>query len=122
MKKVLVIASLFLLLSILVPGNSHAQLEGCGIDTAIGCIPIGGGSDFAGFILRWAIGIGGGMAFLLILIAGFQIITSSGNLERLQAGRELLTSAIAGLILLIFSVFILEVVGVDILRLPGFGQ
>jgi len=92
------------------------------IDTAIGCIPIGNTNEFIGFILRWAIGIGGGIAFLLIVFAGLQIMTSAGNPERLQAGRELLTSAIAGLILLVFSVFILRIIGVDILKLPGFGR
>jgi len=92
-----------------------------GINTAIGCIPIGDTNEFIGFFLRWAIGIGGGIAFLLILFAGFQIMTCSGNPERLKAGQELLTSAIAGLILLIFSVFILKLIGVNILRLPGFG-
>jgi len=85
------------------------------INTAIGCIPIGNTNEFIGFILRWAIGIGGGIAFLLIIFAGFQIMTSAGNPERLQAGRELLTSAIAGLILLIFSVFLLRIIGVNIL-------
>ena len=90
-----------------------------GIDTAIGCIPIGNTNDFLGFFLGWAIGIGGGIAFLLIVLAGFQISTSSGNPERLKAGQELLTSAVAGLIMLIFSVFILRVIGVDILKLPG---
>lgn len=91
------------------------------INTAIGCIPIENPDEFIGFILSWAIGIGGGIAFLLILFAGFQIMTSSGNPERLKAGQELMTSAIAGLVLLIFSVFILEVIGVNILGLPGFG-
>jgi hypothetical protein len=38
----------------------------------------------------------------------------------LQAGKELLTAAIAGIIMLIFSIFLLELVGVRILRLPGF--
>lgn len=85
------------------------------IDTAIGCIPFGDTDEFIGFILRWAIGIGGGIAFLLIIFAGFQIMTSTGNPERLKAGQELLTSAIAGLILLIFSVFILRIIGVNIL-------
>jgi hypothetical protein len=89
-----------------------------GINTAIGCIPISDTNAFIGFILRWAIGIGGGIAFLLILYAGFMIMSSSGNPERLKAGQELLTSAIAGLIMLIFSVFILRVIGVDILGLP----
>ena len=97
---------------------SEGPLEGCegeAINTAIGCIPVGDTNEFISFILRWAIGIGGGIAFLLIVFAGFQIMTSAGNPERLQAGRELLTSAIAGLILLIFSVFILRIIGVNIL-------
>ena len=95
-----------------------------GISTAIGCIPVlgaNGTTDFLTFILRWAVGIGGGIAFLLILYAGFMIMTSSGNPERLKAGQELLTSAISGLILLIFSVFILKFIGVDILGLGAFG-
>ncbi len=92
--------------------------DGQSIDTAIGCIPISDTNAFIGFILRWAIGIGGGIAFLLIVYAGFMIMSSSGNPERLKAGQELLTSAIAGLIMLIFSVFILRVIGVDILGLP----
>lgn len=89
--------------------------DGKSIDTAIGCIPIQNTNEFIEFILRWAIGIGGGIAFLLIVFAGFQIMTSAGNPERLKAGQELLTSAIAGLILLIFSVFILRIIGVNIL-------
>ena len=92
-----------------------------GINTAIGCIPINDSSALIGFILRWAIGIGGGIAFILILVAGFQIMTSRGDPQRLQAGKELLTSAIAGLLLIIFSVFILQLIGVNILHIPGFG-
>lgn len=89
--------------------------DGTGINTAIGCIPITDTNLFIGFILRWAIGVGGGIAFLLIVYAAFMIMTSQGNPERLKAGQELLTSAIAGLIMLIFSVFILNLIGVNIL-------
>lgn len=91
------------------------------INTAIGCIPFGSKEAFLGFILKWAVGIGGGIAFLLIIYAGFMIMTSAGNPERLKAGQELLTSAISGLILLIFSVIILKIIGVDILGLDKFG-
>lgn len=105
----------------LLPGNVNAQLCGAGIDTAIGCIPIGSGQEFTEFILKWALGIAGGVAFLLILYSGFMIMTSTGDPKKLQAGRELLTAAISGLVLLIFSVFILRLIGVDILGLPGFG-
>ncbi len=89
------------------------------IDTAIGCIPIDDQSVLIGFILRWAIGIGGGIAFLLILVAGFQIMTSRGDPNRLKSGQELMTSAISGLLLLIFSLVILRIIGVDILNIAG---
>jgi hypothetical protein len=95
-----------------------------GISTAIGCVPVlgsNGQTDFLSFVLKWAVGIGGGIAFLLILYGGFMVMSSGGNPERLKAGQELLTSAISGLILLIFSVFILKFIGVDILKLCNFG-
>lgn len=101
--------------------NPTVGCSGEAINTAIGCIPVGDTNLFIGFILRWAIGVGGGIAFLLVLYAGFMIMSSSGNPDRLKAGQELMTSAIAGIIMLIFSVFILQVIGVDILKIPGFG-
>ena len=102
------------------PTESNIYCQGgTSLRTAIGCIPINDQTAFIGWILGWSIGIGGGIAFLLILYAGFQITTSQGDPKKLQAGQELLTSAISGLILLIFSVFILRVIGVDILKIPG---
>lgn len=86
--------------------------------TAIGCFPIGDAQSSLIFIFRWALGIGSGVAFLLIILASFQITSSSGNPEKIQAGKELLTSAIAGLIMLIFSYYILKVIGVDLFKLP----
>lgn len=98
--------------------SSDVLCEGNGIKTAIGCIPVLGdssGKEFMTFVLRWAVGVGGGIAFLLILYAGFMTMTSAGNPERLKAGQELLTSAISGLILLILSVFVLNFIGINIL-------
>ena len=89
------------------------------INTAIGCIPVGDTQRFAGWFLGWAIGISGGIALLLIVFSGFQIMTTSGDPQKLQSGRELLTAAISGLILIIFSVFLLRLIGVQILNLPG---
>ncbi len=94
---------------------------GTKVNTAIGCVPVLDNNLFMSFLLKWAVGIGGGIAFLLIVYAGFMIMTSAGNPERLKAGQELLTSAISGLILLIFSVVILKIIGVDILGLDKFG-
>ena len=103
----------------LTPTCNYGSGTNNGINTAVGCVPFGDTNDFVSFVLRWAIGIGGGIAFLLILYSGFMIMTSQGNPDRLKAGQELLTSALAGLIMLIFSVFILKIIGVDILQLPG---
>jgi len=107
--------------SIVLPQKVFAQSILCnstGINTAIGCINVLGdntGAGFASFLLKWAIGVGSGIAFLLILYSGFMIMTSAGNPERLKAGQELLTSAISGILLLIFSIFILNLIGVKIL-------
>lgn len=89
------------------------------INSAIGCIPFVDTNKLAEFFLKWGIGIGSGIAFLLIVYAGFMIMTSAANPQRLKAGQELLTAAITGLIMLIFSVFILRAIGVDILKVPG---
>lgn len=100
----------------------NALCEDVGIKTALGCIPVlSSTDDFLGVVLKFAVGIGGGIAFALMLYAGFMIMTASGNPERIKAGQELLTSAVAGLILLVFSVFILRFIGVDILGLNQFG-
>lgn len=91
------------------------------IKTAIGCIDVTNTNSLAGFILRWGIGIIGGIAFVLIIIASIMITTSTGDPKRLQSGKELLTAAIAGVLFLIFSVFILRLIGLNIFLIPIFG-
>ena len=108
-----------LLGSLLAPQLVFAQSITCaggkGINTAIGCINFSSETELSTFILGWAIGIAGGVAFLLIIVAGFLYTTSAGDPKKVQAAKELLGAAIAGLILLIFSAFILRVIGVNIL-------
>lgn len=87
--------------------------------TAIGCIPIGNGTEFTGFVLQWSIGIAGGIALLLIVYAGIQILTAAGDPKKVQSGKELLTAAIAGILFLILSVYIIRLFGVEILQIPG---
>lgn len=89
-----------------------------GIWTAVGCIPANP-QDFVARLLQVAIGIAGGIAFLMIMYGGLTMMLSSGNPEKLNGGKEIITSAIAGLLLIIFSVVILKIIGVDILGIPG---
>lgn len=95
---------------------------GTGAWTAIGCIQTG---DDPGSFLKTLLGLGmglaGGIAFLLILFGGLQIMTSAGNPEQLNSGRELVSAAVTGLILIIFSIFLLSFIGVKIIGIPGFG-
>ena len=110
-------------------GTSRGQtVTGCtdsadnpAIATAIGCIHTNP-AEFTKDVLKFVIGISGGLAFLMMLLGAFQMLTSAGNPETLQAGRERLTSAIIGLLLIIFSVLLLQIIGVGILNLPGFGK
>lgn len=100
---------------------------GCGgetkpaIKTAIGCIHTNPG-DLIADVLKFALGIGGGLAFLMMILGAFQMLTSAGNPDTLQAGRERLTSAVIGLLIVIFAVLLLQIIGFDILNLPGFGR
>lgn len=101
-------------------GCSECMNQESGVWTAIGCIqttPEGLINTF----LPFGIGIAGGIAFLLILFGALQVMTSAGNPEKLHAGGELITAAISGLLLIIFSIFILQLIGVKILVIPKFG-
>lgn len=64
--------------------------------------------------------ISGGIALLLIIRASYMLMVSRGDPEKVAEAREILTSAIVGLLFIIFSVVILQVIGVDILKIPGF--
>jgi len=93
-----------------------------GIMTALGCIPTKDTAQFVGWLLGSAIKIAGGIAFLLIIFGAIKILTSAGNPENVKAGQELITSAIMGLLFIIFSLFLLELIGVKILNIPGFSK
>lgn len=67
------------------------------------------------------IGIAGGTAFLFFLYGSVMVLTSSGDPQKLKDGRETITSSLIGIFLIVFSIFLLRVVGYDILRIPGFG-
>lgn len=87
---------------------------GNGIMTAIGCIRTNP-ADFVTDLIRFVIGISGGFSFLLMLMGAFQMITSNGNPDSLQNGRSRLTSAIIGLLFVIFATLLMQIIGVDIL-------
>ena len=49
-------------------------------------------------------------------------MTSQGDPEKVKNARDQLTAAIVGLLFIIFSLALLELITRDILGLPGFGS
>jgi hypothetical protein len=90
-----------------------------GVWTALGCIYVEQ-STFASFIFLFALGGGGGIAFLIMLYGLFLIVTAAGDPEKMTAGKQAITAALIGLLFIIFSVIILNLIGVQILGIPGF--
>ncbi len=66
--------------------------------------------------------ISGGIALLLIIKAGYQLMISQGKPEQIQQARDQLIAAIVGLIFLIFSFVFLQLIGFNILHIPGFTE
>lgn len=99
---------------------NNCMKDGRGVWTALGCFS----SDLSTLIKEKVFGLGVGLAgtisLLCIIYAAFQIQTSAGNAEKVKKAQELLTSCIMGLMLIIFSVFILRLIGVNILKIPRF--
>lgn len=92
-----------------------------GIMTAIGCVPTEPKALVEG-LLKYGTLAAGGIAFLIMIIASLQLITAEGNPEIIKSAQERFYSAIIGLLLIIFAVLLMQVIGFDILGLPGFGK
>jgi hypothetical protein len=91
-----------------------------GIWTAVGCIETKPQSIIQA-VVKIGVGIGGGIALLMTLVGGFLLTTSQGDPKRTQEGKEMITSSVIGILFVLFSVVILQFIGVTIFRIPGFG-
>ena len=92
--------------------------ENGGAWTTLGCIPTEP-MDLVKWLFPYLLGFGGLAAFGLIVYSGFRLMTSSGDPQKIQGAKETITAAVTGLIFIILSLFLLRLIGVDILGLPG---
>jgi hypothetical protein len=98
--------------------------EGCtngGVNTALGCIPVTMQS-FVSWLLPMLFGIAGGISFLLMMYGFILITVSGGDEKKVQGAKETITSAIIGLIVSIFGLFIFRLIAINILQIPGINK
>lgn len=74
------------------------------------------------FILRGIFNITGGIAFLYLIYGAYVVMSARGDPIRLNQGRSIIFGAIFGLIFVVLSTLLLNLVGSGILRIPGFGS
>jgi len=61
-------------------------------------------------VTNWVLGIAGSLAVLFIIISGIRYITSAGNQAQHEAAKKNLTSAIIGLVIILISFVIVQVI------------
>lgn len=104
-------------------GHCTSCLSSSGVWTALGCINFqNNGANIIKTLITLGLSLGGGFTLLIILFAGFTLSTSQGDPKRVSEAKELITSAVIGLLFIIFSVTILQFIGVSLFRIPGFGS
>jgi len=88
------------------------------INTALGCVPVAA-DKFVAWGLPYVFGIAGGISFLLMVYGFIVMATSAGDPKAVAGGRETVQSAIIGLLVSIFAIFLLKLITINILHIPG---
>src|SRR3989339_1610045 len=85
------------------------DIEGCLIGTdniaTLDCIP-----QLFGNIIYWLLIFSGIVALFIIIFSGIRFIASSGDPKQLEGAKKTFGFALAGLLLIIFSFFIIRVI------------
>lgn len=91
-----------------------------GVKTFFGCLP-GSINGAIAFAVRLILGLTGFVTFIIILVNLLKIVANSTNPDVVADGRKKLTSAVVTFIVLLLSLTILNVVGLQLLDLGSFG-
>ncbi len=100
------------------PETGALIANGKGVMTAIGCVPTEP-QAFVNGVIRYGTLASGGLALLLMILASVRYIFSEGNPDNIKKAWDQFLNAFIGLLFILFSVLLLELIGVDILGIPG---
>ena len=92
-----------------------------GVNTALGCLP-GSFEGIFAVILRITIGMSSAILLLLLIGNGLTIVQSNNSPDKIKVAVSNITRGIAALLIIIFSVFILNLFGIKILALDSLGD
>ena len=70
--------------------------------------------DMVQYFYEWAIALGGLATFVSLVLGGFKYLSSMGRPEAMKDAREQITSAFAGLVLLLSAWLILNIINPDL--------
>lgn len=73
--------------------------------------------DILTIALQYLFPLAGFLLFLFLVFGGFQLLTSSGDPKKVEAGRNRITYAVVGFVLLIASYWITKIV--EMILSPG---
>ena len=91
-------------------------------NTGTGCNPNSGGTnicnplpdsnlqDFAIRMVKYLLGIIGAVAVIMIVIAGFRMVASSGNEDAQKKAQSMITNAIVGLVIAVLAYAVIAIV------------
>lgn len=69
------------------------------------------------YLYEWGVGLGGVAVFIALIMAGFEYITSIGNPSKMQDAFNRIRDAVIGLVILLSSYAVLNVVGINLKEL-----
>ncbi|MCL4375133.1 pilin [Patescibacteria group bacterium] len=97
----------------------HYTMIGC-INTGDAFTNQGAAAGLVNTLLDLVFKTVGGIAFLYFIYGAFLILTSRADPERLSQGKGVIYGALAGLVFSLMAIFIVNLIGGGILRIPGF--
>jgi hypothetical protein len=111
------------------PSSAQSRCKECigdpkkpaGFWTAIGCLKTAP-NEAVRQIFGLALGLGGIFILIQILLGAFGLITSSGNPSAIQKAKSRIIDSVIALLFVVFSVTIVQLIGISIFNLPGMGN
>lgn len=87
--------------------------------TELGCIP-NSPVQFVQFLYNVGLRIITITCFFFLLYGAYVLMTSRADQNQINKGRSYITYSLLGLLLSLFGIFILKLMTVNILKIPGF--